>query len=160
MNHLFHQITWHQYLAAALIAAVIYYLTVILRCYQPELKKIRQRFSGKQSSDALEALQYQVPETKIAESATPAATISENYPQQGLSENDMLAAKLRAYIAKAADKPFAPAILISQLIQILQQYKDLAATGRAAINQLVVNECEKTGTALLTEEEVDQWWER
>jgi len=50
--------------------------------------------------------------------------------------------------------------LIPQLKQILWEYESIAALDRSAINHLVVNECEKTGTALLTEEEVDQWWER
>jgi hypothetical protein len=160
MNHLLHQITWHQYLATALIIAIIYYVVLVLRRYQPELEKIRQRFSSKQNGDALQALQYQAPETEIAAPATQAVTILENNPQESINESDILAGKLKVCIAKAADKPFAPAVLTPQLKTILQQHTDFAATERPSINHLVVNECEKTGTALLTEEEVDQWWER
>lgn len=159
MNHLFHQITWHQYLAAALIVAVIYYTFIILRCYRPELKKIRQRFGGNPGGEALQALQYPASETGVPESPLKTSVIQENHAQENISEDDILAGRLKACIAKAADKPFSPATLIPQLKQILQQCSDPAATARPAINHLIVTECEKTGTALLTEEEVDQWWE-
>jgi hypothetical protein len=49
-------------------------------------------------------------------------------------------------------------MLVSQLKQILKQHTALTVAERPVINHLVVNECEKNGTALLTEEEVDQWW--
>ena len=75
-----------------------------------------------------------------------------------ISDTDILGGQLRACIARAADQPFAPASLIAQLKQILKQHTALAPDERPAINHLVVSECEKTGTALLTEEEVDQWW--
>jgi hypothetical protein len=159
MNHLLHQITWHQYLAFALIAAVIYYLVIILRCYQPELKKLRNRISGDQADSQLQALQYQPEEEPAAKIAPPSPAPAE-YQQESITDNDIIAGKLKACIAKAADKAFAPDALILQLKQMLHEHPDTAATDRPAINHLVVVECEKTGTALLTEEEVDQWWER
>lgn len=159
MNHLLHQISWQQYLSAALVAAIIYYLIVILRCYRPELQNLQKRISGDQQANHLQALQYQTPEEEII--PAPVQSPGEHiYRQESISDTDILAGQLRACIAKAADKPFAPALLIPQLKEILQQYTALPATERPAINHMVVNECEKTGTALLTEDEVDQWWER
>jgi hypothetical protein len=159
MNHLLHQITWHQYLVIALIAAIIYYLVVILRCYQPELRKIKQHFSGNQNREVLQALQYQDPETETPAPITQVTASQQNNAGESINENDILTGKLKACIAKAADKPFAPSTLILQLNGVLQQHKDLAITARPAINHLIVKECEKTGTALLTDDEVDQWWE-
>lgn len=159
MNHLLHQITWHQYMATALIAAVIYYFVVIFRYYQPELRKIQQRLSGNQNGEVLQALQYQNSETETPPPITQVAAAQENPPQESVTKTDILTGQLKACIAKAADKPFAPATLILQLNGILQQHKDLAITARPAINHLIVKECEKTGTALLTDDEVDQWWE-
>ncbi|QKJ32840.1 hypothetical protein HQ865_24815 [Mucilaginibacter mali] len=159
MNHLLHQISWHQYLSAALVAAIIYYLIVIVRCFRPELQNLQKRISGEEQDNYLQALQYQPTEEEII----PAPVQSQGeyiHHQESISDTDILTGQLKACIAKAADKPFAPAVLIPQLKQILQQYTAFAATKRPAINHLVVNECEKTGTALLTEEEVDQWWER
>jgi hypothetical protein len=159
MNHLLHQINWHQYLIASFVAAIIYYLYVILRYYRPELQSIQRRVSGDKPADHLQALQYQPAEEEVKVASVQDPT-EQPYHEETVSDTDILAGKLKACIIKAADKPFAPAILIPQLKQILQEHHHIAASERLAINHLIVNECEKNGTALLTEEEVDQWWER
>jgi hypothetical protein len=158
MNHLLHPISWHQYLAAALVAAIIYYLVLILRCYRPELQNLQRSIAGNKHSNPLQALQYQPAEEELT--AAPVQDPTGIMPhQEAISDADILAGQLKACIAKAADQPFAPAILVPQLKQILQRHTALTASAeRPAINHLVVRKCEKTGTALLTEEEVDQWW--
>jgi hypothetical protein len=159
MNHLLHQISWHQYLTVALLAAIIYYLLVILRFYRPELQNLHRHISGDKPGEPLQALQYQ-PDEEAIKAAPVHDQTKEPYREEVITDTDILAGKLKACIAKAADKPFAPAILIPQLKKILQEHQPIAASARPAINRLVVGECEETGTALLTEEEVDQWWER
>lgn len=159
MNHLLHSISWQQYLSAALVAAIIYYLVVILRCYRPELQNLQRRISGDKNDSQLQALQYQPVKEEMTVATVPGQG-RDPHNEESISENDILAGQLKACIAKAADKPFAPAILIPQLKQILQQNTAFPAPERPAISHLIVNECEKTGTALLTEDEVDQWWER
>jgi hypothetical protein len=163
MNHLLHQISWHQYLTVALVIAVIYYMTIIMRYCQPELQNLQKRLSGNTTATSLQALQYEA--SKEESKAAPQQDLVEYFPEQGsqeqnISDTDILAGQLKATIAKAADKPFAPAVLIPQLKHILQEHYELALAERPVINHLIVDECEKTGTALLTEEEVDQWWER
>ncbi|WP_426582636.1 hypothetical protein [Mucilaginibacter sp. R-33] len=158
MNHLLHQISWLQYLSAVLVAMIIYYIFVILRCYRPELQNLLNRLSGDKAGAPLQALQYQPENEQMA--AAVQNPMETAYQEATISETDILVGQLKACIAKAADKPFAPAILIPQLKQILQQHTAFPAPERPAISHLIVNECEKTGTALLTEDEVDQWWER
>jgi hypothetical protein len=158
MNHLFHQISWHQYLCAAFIAAIIYYLVVTLRYYRPALQKLQHHINGNKSNDPLEVLQYKPAEVE-ALSASVQSAGEYAYPGEIISNVDILTGELKACIAKAAGKPFAPAELIPQLKQILRDYQPIAATDRSVVNHMLVNACEKTGTALLTEEEVDQWWE-
>ncbi|MDN3548964.1 hypothetical protein [Mucilaginibacter aquaedulcis] len=159
MNHLLHQISWHQYLSFAILAAIIYYALLILRCYQPELRNLQRRISGEKPGEDLQALQFQPgQESAIAE---PVIERTEKpYTEEAIADTDLLAGKLKACIIRAADQPFAPAVLILQLQQVLQDHQYIAAADRPLINRLIVNECDKTGTALLTEEEVDQWWER
>jgi hypothetical protein len=159
MNHLLHQISWHQYLVIAFAAAIIYYLIVILRFYRPELQNLQRHLSGDQPGEQLLALQYQ-PDEEAIKAAPEHDQTEEAYHEEAITGTDILKGKLKACIMKAADKPFAPTLLIPQLKNILQEHQDIAASGRPAINRLVVGECEETGTALLTEEEVDQWWER
>jgi len=159
MNHLLHQISWHQYLIVAFVAAIIYYLVVTLRYYRPELQNLQRRVNGDKRGEQLQALQYQPAEEEVK--AAPSQDLKEQpYHEEAITDTDILAGKLKASIIKAADKPFAPAILIPQLKQILQERRHITASERTVINRLVVDETEKTGTALLTEEEVDQWWER
>ncbi|MDN3584391.1 hypothetical protein [Mucilaginibacter flavus] len=131
---------------------------VILRCYRPELQNLQRRISGDKPGEELQALQYQPDEEAIK--AAPVHEREKHPNQEAITDTDILALKLKACIIKAADKPFAPAILIPQLQKILQENQPIAASERPAINHVIVNECEKTGTALLTEEEVNQWWER
>lgn len=159
MNHLLHQITWHQYLSATIVIAIIYYLAVILRCYRPELQNLQKRITGDKKENQLQALQYQPAEEEV-QPAPIQSQAKYTLQQESISESDILAGQLKACIAKAADKSFAPAILIPQLKQILQEHTELAVAERPFISHLIVAECERTGTALLTEEEVDQWWER
>jgi hypothetical protein len=159
MNHLLHQISWHQYLTVVIIAAIIYYLVLILRCYRPELQNLQRRFVGDKSANQLQVLQYQSTGEEVPAASTQSLN-AQAYSEKSICESDVLATQLKASIAKAADKPFAPALLISQLKQILQEHQHIAAAARPDVNRLIVNECKKNGTALLTEEEVDQWWER
>jgi hypothetical protein len=162
MNHLLHQITWDQYLTVALVAAIIYYLLIILRNYRPELQSLQRRLTGDRQADHLQALQYQPEESgeEVKEDAGPLPDpVIQQKNDEAITEVDVLAGKLKVSITRAADKPFAPAVLIPQLKTILKDHLHIAASDRAAINSLIVTECEKTGTALLTEDEVDQWWE-
>jgi len=159
MNHLLHQISWHQYLIVILVTAIIYYLVITLRYYRPELQNLQRRVSGDKLGEQLQALQYQ-PAEEEAPSASVQSPGERPYHGEIISNTDFLVGELKACIARAADKPFAPAVLIPQLKLILLEYQSIAVSERPTINHLIVDECEKTGTALLTEEEVDQWWER
>src|ERR1700733_8150474 len=146
-----HHITWHQYLNVVLLAAAIYYVFIILRCYRPELQRIVKQLNGNRETGHLpEALLYQHEGDQQAENPAHADSFSgqQAYRQEALTGYDHLAAELKACIAKAADRPFAPASLIPQLKKILKTQPEVTGqTDRTAINELIVNECEKTGTA-------------
>ncbi|MDO3641245.1 hypothetical protein [Mucilaginibacter sp. L3T2-6] len=139
---------------------IAYYLWIGASFYSDELRSLLNRLNGRENAanELPAALRYQESEADCPASA--AAVNSENRQQQEIpSDTDHLTGRLKACIAIASEKPFAPAVLIPQLKKILQEHPALAASAeRPAINELIVNECEKTGTALLTEEEVDQWW--
>jgi hypothetical protein len=151
-------LSWTSYFQATALLLVIYYLFISLRFYRNELHHLFNRVASRTDNKQQlpEALQYREQE---AGNTTMAAARLEEPMQETPSDNDHLTVRLKACISQAADKPFAPAVLIVQLKKILQ---DPAAKGetidRELINARVVNECEKTGTALLTEDEVDQWW--
>ena len=156
-----HHITWHQYLSAAFLIAVVYYLWIIIRCYQPELRKLAGRLKNPNNNDALAGiLQYQESEPQTAAAKEiPETMFQEQQPEAFPADTEIITTQLKTVIQAASGKPYAPAALIPQLKKILQAFLDIAASPyREAISELVVQECEKTGTALLTEDEVDQWW--
>jgi hypothetical protein len=65
MNHLLHQISWHQYLTVTCLSAMIFYLAIILHRYRPELQNLQGRITGDKPNDHLRALQYEPPEEEI-----------------------------------------------------------------------------------------------
>jgi hypothetical protein len=151
-----HHITWHQYLTASFVIAVVYYLWIIIRCYQSELRKLAGHLKNLHDNNALAGiLKYQEPEAQVA-------AAGQNLPPEAFpAGTEDITAQLKAVIQAASGKPYAPAALMPLLKKTLQAFPDISASPyRQAINELVVQECEKTGTALLTEDEVDQWWVR
>lgn len=162
MNKLLNNISWGTYLETFAFIAVAYYAYIGWKYYRPEIRQLINRLTGhKHERNALPtALQYQAEETLQPE--TTHTELSTDYEQTGSpfqGSTRSLANRLTECIDQAADEPYAPATLTSQLKKILNDYPDIAATtDREAINALVANECEKTGTALLSESEVDTWW--
>jgi hypothetical protein len=164
MEHLFNNVTWKQYLNAALVATVIYYGFIAWKYCSFEIKRLIARLNGKTGNPhhLPPVLQYQ--EDIIADTSGPAGPAfpegeiySQELPFSGQA-ND-LARQVSACIDEAAEKPFDPALLIPKLRKILNDYPDVpATTDREKINALVVSQCENTGTALLSESEVDLWW--
>jgi hypothetical protein len=161
MNHLFQDICWTAYLSGMIILFLAYYLFIGARFFAGDLRDLFNRLTGhKAGTGGLPAvLQYQEQGTRDEIAATTPVDGNSRQVREAPTDTDHLSIRLKACISTAADKPFAPAVLIAQLKRLLQEHYALAASAeRPAINALIVNECEKTGTALLTEEEVDQWW--
>jgi hypothetical protein len=160
MNHLLHSISWHHYLAVVVVAAIIYYLIVILRYYGPEITNFFRNGSlkaaAKEQSNPFMALQQ---DTESDDSKQPGIyQYIEGRDVKDL-EAQTLIVGLRAQIAEFSGQPYQPAAVPPRLKAIIRNYRHLKnSLQRAAINELVVAECEKTGIALLTEDEVDQWW--
>jgi len=165
MNSILHHITWTQYLATALIAGVISYVYILLRYFRPEIIDFQNRLGWQKSDDGLQALQLNADEPLPTPEEQPVSPIPLQQPMpspsdQKISDSDILTGQLKACITKASENPFAAIVLINQLKHILRQHPEAARSPERYLhNHLIVTECENTGTALLTEDEVDQWWE-
>lgn len=162
MNLLTH-LCWTSYFELVLLLLTIYYGYILFRYYGDDLRRLIQPTpKGDQTSQHLsEALRYQQPE-EISHTATDIYTHSnpDNFPDDSMEEADHLISQLKQIITSASGKPFAPAVLIPQLKKSLRENNALQdSPHRPAINELIIAECERTGTALLTEDEVDQWWD-
>jgi len=79
---------------------------------------------------------------------------------QDPSEAEMLSTALLASIAESSGEAYEPAATTQKLKAILRRYTQFRnSPHRAAINSLIVAECEKAGIAQLSEQEVDMWWD-
>ncbi len=156
------QLSWTTYLQVIIALATAYYLFILLRYYPDELKAFlkTKKVNGGQALPAV--LQYDPGEAIIASHHSQQLEESEdNRPDSSLAEADSLIAEIKSCIQAASGKPFAPAILIPQITKIFRAAPGMAGSPyRPAINEIVVSECERLGTALLTEDEVDQWWDK
>jgi len=164
MEQLLNNITWKQYISTSIAAMVIYYAFISWKHYRSEIRKVINRVTGKTKNmpELPSAFEYQeAPVIQSGETFEPTVNEPMAYAQQPafVGTAGDLAWQLRQCIGEATDEPFAPAELIPKLQKILNDYPDVAATkDREKINALVVSECENTGTALLSESEVDLWW--
>jgi hypothetical protein len=134
MNHF----TWTQYFEGLTVLLVIYYGAVFVQFYLPEMQN---KLQGRKPAPAaaLSILQYE----------EPVATDETDDPM--VSETEQLIGELKRAIGQGHQ----PAV-IQKILQDHPIIKDTQL--RAAINELVVTECEKKGATLLTEVEVDKWW--
>lgn len=154
-------LSWTSYLEIVVSLLIVYYAYILLRYYREELINIlpngrRQHYN----SNPLAALSENEPLlSEVAENPLRSSSNPDNQPDDSLAESDDLIRQLKQCIQVASEKPFSPAPLVTQLKKIVQTGTSLQhSPHRPAINELIVAECERTGTALLTEEEVDQWW--
>jgi len=157
-----HQISWTSYIEVLIGLLAIYYAYVALKYYADDIRGILNRVGQKPtgSQNLPDVLQYEEPEpaTSIVNSATHSNP--DNQPDDSIEEADQLVGQIKQCIQTASGKPFAPAMLIPQIKKLFRDNPYLQdSPHRPAINELVVSECERLGTAQLNEDEVDKWWE-
>ncbi|TWR26818.1 hypothetical protein FPZ42_07205 [Mucilaginibacter achroorhodeus] len=163
MSHLFDHISWNTYMATVGLCGVAWYAFVAWRYYREEITKLIRKFTGNHdhANHLPEALIYE-PETQEAVDPQFPEKIPEEAtwkPHVFKGESKTLADRLRAYIRAANGQKYDPQKLVPQLKKILNDFPDIASTPeRDQINDLIVRECEDTGTALLSKSEVDAWW--
>jgi hypothetical protein len=158
LNHL----SWTSYFEAVILLLVVYYLFIGLRFYPGGLRRLLGAGHAKnQPGQPLPAaLVYQEPDGTESGPATPGYPDGDNLPDDSITQADTLMKLVKNRIAaRQSDSPYARAAIIRRIKEIFKEHTWLKdSPHRPAINELVVTECKKTGTALLTEQEVDQWW--
>ncbi|MGF7080455.1 hypothetical protein [Mucilaginibacter sp. UYCu711] len=157
MNKLLHQLSWEAYLQIAFLILTACYVIIAVKFFRDDFVTIYQRLTGQiTSNDGLPAaLQYQAEEHVQPAISDHAIQVKPDL----ISDTGALAVLLAKCIQAAVGKPFASAILIPQLKKILNDYPEIAASSdRELIIDFIIQQCERTGTALLSESEVDLWW--
>ncbi|MDB5143680.1 MAG: hypothetical protein JWQ66_2393 [Mucilaginibacter sp.] len=153
-------LSWTNYFETVMLLLVIYYAFVGIRFYAADIRGLLRLSSKSGTPRQLpEQLVYREQERPVDILPEEVSYASGSYPDDDIRETDELIASVKSRIAEASGKAYAPDELIPQLKNIFKKHAGLnISPHRPAINELVVTECERTGTAGLTEEEVDQWW--
>jgi hypothetical protein len=151
--------SWTSYLEAVVLLLVIYYLFIGIRFYRDDIRA----FFSQRNSTVPEVLPEppvnEEPLTLHAEFNNQDQYVQDNYPDNDIRETDDLIAEAKSLINAAANKAYGPESLITRLRELFSKYTSLKTSPhRPAINEMIVSECERTGVAELTEDEVDEWW--
>ena len=156
MNHLFWNITWLSYVELLTAILVVYYSYVALRWYRTDIAK---RLQGDRPAAEIAGQGNQPSTTDDVQSAEGIHAQTEPGPNSP-PQADMLTMALLATIAESSGHPYEPLATAQKLKAIICHYPELKnSPRRAAINRLVAAECNKTGIARLSEQEVDMWWD-
>jgi hypothetical protein len=157
LNHL----SWASYWEAVIVLLAVYYAFVGIRFYAAEIKGLLGRPALRNSASPGLPDQLVYPGQETAANGLPdeVSYSEDHYPDEDILEADELTISVKALIVAATGKPYAPDQLIPQIKAVFKKHDGLKNSPyRPAINELVVTECERTGVAELTEDEVDEWW--
>jgi hypothetical protein len=160
MNFLNH-LSWTSYFETIILLLVLYYTFIGVRFYAANIRQLFKR------SILPAAANQRMPDQLLFKGGDTAGDglpeevsyMYASHPDNDIREADELIASLKDCIRLASDKAYAPDALVMQFKAIFKRHASLKTSPhRPAVNELVVTECERTGVAELTEDEVDQWW--
>jgi hypothetical protein len=151
--------SWTSYFEAVALLLVIYYLFIGIRFYSDDIRSFFSQRNATTPEVLPEPQANDEPTTLHAEIDNQDQYVQDNYPDNDVRETDDLIAEAKILINAASNKAYGPESLIKRLRELFTKYTSLKTSPhRPAINELVVSECERTGVASLTEDEVDEWW--
>ena len=160
MNFLNH-LSWTNYFETVLLLLVLYYIFIGFRFYGGDIRRLIRFPAFRGMSDKHTPDQQVFSDKNVADNTLPeeVSYLFAGHSDNDIREADELIAELKEIIGLAFDKAYAPEALLQQLKAAFLGHTTLKTSPhRPAINELVVTECERTGVAELTEDEVDQWW--
>jgi hypothetical protein len=160
MNFLNH-LSWTTYFEVVTLLLVLYYALIGARFYAADIQRLLRRPVPLNTADKLVPDQLSFKGGEIAGDSLPeeVSYLFASHSDADIREADELIASLKDCIRTASDNAYAPDALVLQFKTVFNEHASLKTSPhRPAINELVVTECERTGVAELTEDEVDQWW--
>jgi hypothetical protein len=147
-------ISWQDYLTAAAISAIIYYLVIGIRYYREDLTKV---FSGQKNIGHRSIMYEDTGDTGVISIAEK--TEQSEFVNEELDEVEHLIERLKKLIADTVEKGVDEGQFKNYLGLLFQEYPALKTSMlRSSINELVASECEKYGTVAISESEVEELW--
>lgn len=151
-------ISWTDYIMAVGITLVIYYLFIGVKYYAGEIKDLlsgKRKFKLKPALPAAHEKQYD----QNIESEQPGITGFENSKDDEFIELEHLIGRLKTVIEDASHREMVPQEFKQYLTMILKEYPSIKDSPlRSSVNEMIISECQKYGTVMLNEDEVDSLW--
>jgi hypothetical protein len=147
-------ISWTDYIVTVSAIFFIYYLYISIRYYSDEIKNF---LSGKQKLRP--SLNTDRAYDSNIEQPRDYPVSFENDSDESNTGTEQLTERLKSVIADAMDRQLIPQEFKQYLSMVLKEYPSIRySADRSCINELIVSECKKYGTAILSEDEVELLW--
>lgn len=151
-------ISWTDYIMAVGIALVIYYLFIGLKYYSEDIKDLlsgKRRFKLKPAPSVAHNRQHE----QDVKSGPEEFTGYENSRDDEFMELEHLIGRLKTIIEDASRRKMVPQEFKQYLTMILKEYPSIKDSPlRSSVNEMIISECQKYGTVILNEEEMDSLW--
>lgn len=155
---MFTNISWTDYIAAVALLLAIYYLFIALRFYTQELKNIFLK-----GQIQLGVVSNEAPGKTRSHSKPIHGPSQDSFaedPNESFQEVENLISRLKITIEEGARNQLLKQGFSQNIKLVLKEYPSLKnSTFKAAINELIISECEKYGSTILDEDEVAVMWD-
>ncbi|EHQ27022.1 hypothetical protein [Mucilaginibacter paludis] len=163
---MFTHITWGNYLFTVALLLVVYYLIIAATFYRADAKRLLSAKLKKDGSTPDDGYRDHKEETERSNEVDQyerfdgpqdsfAYTTDETF-----AEVEALILQLKTGITDAAAQQLSKEDTALTIRGILKNHSSLKDTAfQSSLTELIVSECEKTGSITLSEEEVEELWE-
>lgn len=150
--------SWSNYTVVVTILLVIYYLFIGLRFYIHELRSIFLR--GQVQLGVLQNQELDVIRTHDAPLHEPSQEPFMEDSNGSSPQLENLINKLKGAIEAGIDMQLSKHDILKNMQLVLRKHSPLKSpTFKAAINELIISECEKYGFTMLDEDEIVVLWD-
>lgn len=151
-------ITWKDYLIGVSITIIIYYLFVGLRYFYPEIRGLLGTKSKHRDGYGIYGRSDNADESD--EGLQERINAIEAFTDDDFAEVEHLIERIKLALAYSPADKVDKAELQHCVRLMFREYPNIRNSSlRLSINELVAAECEKYGTASLSQEEVDELWQ-
>ncbi|MGN6542166.1 MAG: hypothetical protein ACTHKY_15265 [Ginsengibacter sp.] len=150
-------ISWTDYIITVSAIFFVYYLLISIRYYSGEIKDF---FSGKQKQKFTPVLTASDKQYNLDVDETEEQLASfHNTSDDQLIQTKQLADRLKSVMADAMSKRLIPQEFKQYVSMVLKEYPSIRYSPfQSSINALIISECKKYGSAILSEDEVELLW--
>lgn len=162
---MFTNISWTNYIIVIILILAIYYLFIGIRFYYHELKNFvgKRKFQLHPAHNELSHgpgnMDNNGEDERVHSEPLQAQNSFGGTPDDAFQEVEHLIGRLKEVIEEASRKKYIKQEFLQYLKLILKEYPEIKNSPfQPAINELIISECERYGSIMLSENEVVMLW--